>query len=79
MTAPVTPKTAGLHRTDSYDDDDHDDDNDDDDDDDDSIFKVGAAEDMEIDDRKPAAQKTKNKPSKTKMRHHVPRTRRTQV
>ena len=64
--APVTPKAAGLHRIDSFN-------QDDDSDDDDSLFEVENLDETEIDDRKPAAKRTKDSAKKSKSKKETAR------
>ena len=64
--APVTPKVAGLHRTDSFNDDDVSDD-------DGSLFTVDDLDEIEVDERKPAAKRTKRKEKKGKSKKETAR------
>ncbi|MCP4502976.1 MAG: hypothetical protein GY822_23815, partial [Deltaproteobacteria bacterium] len=62
----MTPKVAGLHRTDSFD-------NDDVSDDDGSLFTVDDMDEIEIDERKPAAKRTKSSGKKSKSKKETAR------
>ncbi|MCP4098949.1 MAG: hypothetical protein GY748_22215, partial [Planctomycetaceae bacterium] len=62
----MNPKAAGLHRTDSFNDDDVSDD-------DGSLFTVEDLDEIEVDERKPAAKRTKRKEKKGKSKKETAR------